>query len=100
MISGCCIRNYAETQATISLSSRGTDLHGIAQGLEQTRGAQVLLKDKGWAKQEARGYRQRGDTTGKEGRRERDPGRKGEGEGAGAGARVRDQGRGGGDRGR
>ena len=48
MIGGCCIRHYAKTQTTISLSSGEAELHGIAQGAAQSLGVQALLKDMGW----------------------------------------------------
>ena len=48
MIGDCCIRHYAKTQTTISLSSGEAELHGIAQGSAQALGVQALLKDMGW----------------------------------------------------
>lgn len=48
MIGDCCIRHYAKTQTTVSLSSGEAELHGIAQGSAQALGVQALLKDMGW----------------------------------------------------
>ena len=48
MIGSCCIRDYAKTQTTVSLSSGEAELHGIAQGSAQALGVQALLKDMGW----------------------------------------------------
>ena len=48
MIGTCCIRHWAKTRTTLTLSSGEAELHGIAQGAAQSLGVQALLKDMGW----------------------------------------------------
>ena len=48
LISNHCVRYWAKTQSTISLSSGEAELHGIAQGCAQALGVQSLCRDMGW----------------------------------------------------
>ena len=47
-IGGCCVKHWAKTQTTISLSSGEAELHGIAYGTAQAIGIQSLCTDMGW----------------------------------------------------
>ena len=48
MIGSCCVKHWAKTQTTISLSSGEAELHGIAMGCAQALGIQSLMRDMGW----------------------------------------------------
>ena len=48
MIGSCCVKHWAKTQTTISLSSGEAELHGIAMGCAQSLGIQSLMRDMGW----------------------------------------------------
>ena len=47
MIGSCCVKHWAKTQTTISLSSSEAELHGIAMGCAQTLGIQSSMRDMG-----------------------------------------------------
>ena len=48
MIGSCCVKHWAKTQTTKSLSSGEAELHGIAMGCAQALGIQSLMRDMGW----------------------------------------------------
>ena len=48
MLGKCCVKHWAKTQTTISLSSGDAELHGIAYGAAQAMGIRSLCKDMGW----------------------------------------------------
>ena len=48
MLGSSCVKHWAKTQTTISLSSGEAELHGICYGASQALGMQSLLRDMGW----------------------------------------------------
>ena len=47
MVGNHCVRNYSNTQSTISLSSGEAELHGISKGMQHTMGLRAMNKDLG-----------------------------------------------------
>ena len=48
MIGSHCVKHWAKTQTTVSLSSGKSELHGIAAGVAQAIGLQSICRDLGF----------------------------------------------------